>query len=187
MGQTLGLLKRVSSLTGSPLVYRMWQAPFVQDKFAPVKRHNDLTSIRRVLDVGCGPGTNAPLFRHTDYVGVDLSQQYIESARRRHCGRFIAADVRNIHVLEGEQFDFILVNSLFHHIETADVAPVLERLHDLLSPDGHIHILDLVLPKRRSISRMLALLDRATFRENSTTGWRFSPASSSRSLPSLIV
>ena len=48
MGQTLGLLKQFSNLTGSPLVYRLWQAPFAQDKFAPVRKH----WLQRALGLG---------------------------------------------------------------------------------------------------------------------------------------
>ncbi|MFN9035255.1 MAG: hypothetical protein ACK5YO_03100, partial [Planctomyces sp.] len=56
------LLHVVYDLLSLPAVYRMWQAPFVDAKFDPILRHNDLRSVRRVLDAGCGPGTNAHLF-----------------------------------------------------------------------------------------------------------------------------
>ena len=44
---------------------------------------NDVASVRRVLDVGCGPGTNTRYFEHADYLGLDINRGYIESARRR--------------------------------------------------------------------------------------------------------
>ena len=34
--------------------YRMWQAPFLEQKFAPALANNDLRRVQRVLDVGCG-------------------------------------------------------------------------------------------------------------------------------------
>jgi SAM-dependent methyltransferase len=126
-------------------------------------RRNNLASVRRVLDVGCGPGTNAALFEHADYVGIDISNQYIETARRRCRGRFITADVRTHESIENAPFDFILVNSLLHHLETSDVARILRRLNRQLSAHGHIHILDLVLPNRRSVSQVLARADRGGF------------------------
>jgi trans-aconitate methyltransferase len=54
-------------------VYSLWQAPFVTDKLAPVVSHNDIARVRRVLDVGCGPGTNTDFFRNADYLGVDIN------------------------------------------------------------------------------------------------------------------
>jgi SAM-dependent methyltransferase len=142
------------------LVYRAWQAPFAERKLAPLRAHNDLSRIRRVLDVGCGPGTNAPHFAHADYLGIDLNPRYVEDARRRHGRTFVAADVTEYRVDPAERFDFILVNSLFHHLDDAGTRRVLAHLAELLTDDGHVHVLDLVLPERATISRKLAEWDR---------------------------
>lgn len=142
------------------LVYRAWQAPFAERKLAPLRARNDFGAIRRVLDVGCGPGTNAPHFAHADYLGIDLNPGYVDDARRRHGRRFIAADVTEYRVDAAERFDFILVNSLFHHIDDAGTRRVLKHLAELVADDGHVHVLDLVLPGRASISRRLARWDR---------------------------
>jgi SAM-dependent methyltransferase len=142
------------------LVYRAWQAPFAERKLAPLRAHNDFASIRRVLDVGCGPGTNAPHFAHADYLGVDLNPRYVDDARRRHGRRFVVADVTEYRVDPGERFDFILVNSLFHHVDDTGTRRVLAHLAELLTDDGHVHVLDLVLPGRPSLSRRMARWDR---------------------------
>ena len=65
------------------LVYRAWQAPF-SEKFSPILAHNDLGVVRRVLDVGCGPGTNTHYFEDAGYLGIDINRSYVDSARRRH-------------------------------------------------------------------------------------------------------
>jgi len=145
------------------LAYRLWQAPFAEQKLVPVFRHNDLTRVRRVLDVGCGPGTNTPHFAGTDYLGLDFNEGYIDYARARYGRDFITADVTKYRVSESERFDFVLCNSLFHHIDTANVRRILEHLATLLTEDGHVHILDLVLPKEPSIGRFLARMDRGEF------------------------
>lgn len=146
-----------------PLGYRLWQAPFAERKLAPLFRHTDLRSFRRVLDVGCGPGTNTHHFANADYLGLDINPRYIESARRRHGRAFITTDVTTYRVAESERFDCILVNSFLHHVDTDDVRRILSHLGTLLTPDGHVHILDLVLPERVSIGRVLARLDRGEF------------------------
>lgn len=144
----------------SPHLYRLWQLPFWRAKFAPVARHNDLTRIERVLDVGCGPGTNAKLFAHTQYLGLDWNGKYISYARRRYAGQFVQADVRCFEPPPGTVYDFVLVNSFFHHLDDEATAPILARLERTLTPGGHIQILDLVLPSGRSIARYLAAHDR---------------------------
>ncbi|MCA9773951.1 MAG: class I SAM-dependent methyltransferase [Myxococcales bacterium] len=147
-------------LLEQPLVYRLWQAPFVRAKLAPVLAEVDLASVRRVLDLGCGPGTNAPVFAEIDYLGVDINPDYIANARRRFGREFVAADIRTFRVPERERFDFVLLNSFLHHIDDANTVKILESAREALTPDGRVHILDLVLPARPSIARTLARLDR---------------------------
>jgi SAM-dependent methyltransferase len=145
------------------LVYRAWQAPFAERKFAPIRKHNDILAARRVLDVGCGPGTNAAHFDRNDYLGIDFNPDYIATARRRFRRDFVIADVTTYTVDPTNRFDFILLNSLLHHIATVDVRRILAHLETLLTDDGHIHILDLVLPDHMSVARLLAHWDRGDY------------------------
>ncbi len=144
-------------------MYRLWQAPFVRDKLAPLTRRHEIAAARRVLDVGCGPGTNASEFTHAEYVGIDLSEPYIQTARRRHRGTFLVADVRTYQPAADDRFDFVLVNSLLHHLDTPAVRHILRSVHAQLTADGHIHILELVLPRRTSVARLLARADRGDY------------------------
>lgn len=142
-----------------PWVYRAWQAPFAERKLAPVWRHTDRSAVRKVLDVGCGPGTNAPHFRGLDYLGLDINPDYVALARSRYGMDFQVADVTEWRVRD-DAYDFILVNSFFHHVDDADADRILSHLATLLTEDGHIHILDLVLPPGPSPARLLARMDR---------------------------
>jgi SAM-dependent methyltransferase len=145
------------------IVYRLWQAPFADQKFAPILTHNELSRVRRVLDVGCGPGTNAKYFAHTQYLGVDINEKYIQDARRLYQREFVAADVRTYRPAPDARFDFVLVNSFLHHLATDEVRSILSHLNTLLTEDGHVHILELVMPSDPSISRLLARWDRGKF------------------------
>jgi trans-aconitate methyltransferase len=145
------------------LAYRLWQAPFAEKKVAPLFAHNDVARARRVLDVGCGPGTNTHHFASAEYLGVDFNPAYIDSARRRHGREFIVADVTTHQVPPERRFDLILANSLFHHIDDESTRRILRHLATLLAPGGHVHVFDLVLPERPSISKLLARADRGDF------------------------
>ena len=154
----------VTHLLEVPLVYRLWQAPFAADKLAPLFEHNDLQQVRRVLDVGCGPGTNTPLFTHADYLGIDINESYIDRARRKYKRTFVAADLTTWdYALAGGQFDFILINSLLHHINDIDCHKILSQLSARLSEDGYVHILELVLPGGYSVAQLLANWDRGKY------------------------
>ncbi len=156
-------MKLTAHIMENTQAYRLWQAPFVEEKFAPVLAHNDLDRVRRVLDVGCGPGMNTHHFAHADYLGIDHNRGYIEYARRRHGRNFVVADVTCYRAAPGDRFDFILVNNMLHHIDTPTARRILSHLNTLLTDDGHLHIIELVLPERRSIARFLARMDRGEF------------------------
>src|SRR5256885_3509708 len=134
------------------LAYRLWQAPFADKKLAPLFAHNDLRAVRRVLDVGCGPGTNTGHFGHADYVGVDINPRYIAYARRRYGREVLVADVTAGPNL-GARFDCGLVNSFLHHVYDAGADRILGPPAPLLNPAGHLHAPEPVLPARRSPAR----------------------------------
>jgi trans-aconitate methyltransferase len=155
---------RVERLLEQPIVYRLWMAPFAEQKLRPVKQNGGVHGVRRVLDVGCGPGTNASHFAHTDYLGMDINPEYIESARQRNStGKFMVQDVTTFSATPDERFDSILVNSLLHHIPTPEVERLLSHLATLLSDDGAIHIIEVVLPPNVGAPWALAKLDRGDY------------------------
>lgn len=125
--------------------------------------HNDLSRVRRVLDVGCGPGTNTHHFADAEYLGIDINERYIVDARRRHRRNFLVSDVTTYTATREERYDFIFVNSFLHHIDAANSNRILAHLSTLLTEEGHVHILDLVLPKDRTLARLLAHWDRGKF------------------------
>jgi trans-aconitate methyltransferase len=144
-------------------VYSLWQAPFATAKLAPLLAHNNLSRARRVLDVGCGPGTNTALFAGAEYLGVDINPKYIAHARAKYKREFAVADVSTYEEAPASGYDFILVNSFLHHLDTPDNARILQRLSGWLSADGHIHLLELVMPADASVGQFLARADRGKF------------------------
>lgn len=154
-----------------PWVYRLWQAPFAEKKFSPVRRYLDRLPARRVLDVGCGPGTNAARFLEAEYVGIDINEKYLAVGRARHQGQFVQADLTTADLSHLGSFDTILVNSFLHHLPDDAVDDVLERISELLEPDGRVHILELVLPESMNLARLMARLDRGRH-ARSIESWR---------------
>ncbi len=155
--------RAVERLLEQPLVYRLWQSTHEAQKFAPILAHNDVSRARRVLDVGCGPGMNTGLFARSDYLGIDINPKYIESARRRFNRNFVVGDATTFTVPSGEGFDFILVNSFLHHIANPLARRVLSHLATLLTPDGHLHSIEVIMPQRPGLPRALARWDRGKF------------------------
>lgn len=157
------LRRAADRLLELPLVYRTWQAPFASAKLKPFLAHADLARTHRVLDIGCGPGTNARVFAGRDYVGIDINPEYIRTASSRHPGRWVVGDVTDETIFPDEQFDCVFANSLMHHLDDAAVRNLLGRMARLTAPGGKVHVLDLVRPAHASAGRVLARLDRGRF------------------------
>ena len=159
----MGIIKKLSAILCNTTAYRLWQAPFARAKLAPVLHHNDFDKIQRVLDVGCGPGTNCRYFEKSDYTGFDINPSYIRYAQEKYKRNFVVQDVCTFEASASERFDFILLNSLLHHLSDDDTHRILGQLGKLVRPGGFVHIVDLVLPARRGIPRWLAESDRGDF------------------------
>jgi SAM-dependent methyltransferase len=160
-----------TELLAHPRAYLFWQGKFAEQKLAPMYAHNDMSRVRRVLDVGCGPGTNTRHFAAAGYLGVDVNPSYITYARRHYHRDFLAADVCEYTAPPGEKYDFILVNSFLHHIDLASTRRILSHLSTLLTEDGHVHIIEVAMPQQAKIARQLARWDRGRF-VRPTPEWR---------------
>ena len=116
-------------------VYLAWQAPFVEQKLVPFRRRHPAAPFRRILDIGCGPGTNTRAFLQTDpnYLGVDLNAGYIASAKRRFGDAlFMVGDASQLDIPSGEHFDCIFINSMLHHMDDEQVRSLLRSTRKAL-------------------------------------------------------
>ena len=153
----------IRDILNLPIMYRIWQFQFAYQKMKPVRKDQSLAEAVKVLDVGCGPGTNAKYFTHADYLGLDINERYISNARQRYPGEFRQCAVCTYQPEDGQAFDYIFLNSFLHHIDDENTSKILNCLHGLLTPNDSIHILDLVLPENRCIAKRLAKKDRGDF------------------------
>lgn len=95
---------------------------------------------RRVLEIGCGLGTDGAQFAAAgaDYTGVDLTEAAIELARKRFQlfdlrGEFRVADAENLDFAD-ESFDLVYSHGVLHH--TPDTARAVREIHRVLRPNG---------------------------------------------------
>ena len=120
----------------------------------------------RVLDLGCGPGTNAALFldqTRFEYTGIDSNPAYIRQAAQRYPLHFKCADATRLGSTD-EKFDVVLINSVLHHISPEETARMLRAARGLLDADGECLVLDMVKsPGSTLIQRALIRMDRGKY------------------------
>jgi cyclopropane fatty-acyl-phospholipid synthase-like methyltransferase len=92
-----------------------------------------------VLELGCGPGTDAvELSVRRRYVGVDLSRVQLSIAQRRapHA-TFILGDFTSM-AFRQASFDGIVAFYAFNHVPEDEVEPTFERTFAWLRPGGRL-------------------------------------------------
>lgn len=102
---------------------------------------------RRVLEIGCGIGSDAEQFvRHgADYVGIDISANSIDLCEQRFKvfdlrGQFCVMDAADTTALaQLGQFDLVYSCGVLHHYP--DIATVLDNIHTALVPGGELRFL----------------------------------------------
>ena len=126
----------------------------------------------RILDVGCGPGDIvAYLPASVDYVGFDMSAEYIEAAKQRFEGREGGPKCRFFHGLVNDaaldrfdEFDIVTANSVLHHLTDDEGSVLFELAKKALRPSGRLITLDPCYVEDQSrIARFLLSRDRGRY------------------------
>lgn len=163
MSQTTSGLRAALSL---PSVY-----DFVQNLVGAARARRELIahylraeSGQLFVDVGCGTGEMLDFLpAGVRYVGFDLSQRYIDSARRRYGerARFECLDVAEAGRLDIHDVDIALAFGLLHHLDDHEVLGLLQTLARLLGPNGRILTIDPTLsPGQHPVAAFVARRDR---------------------------
>lgn len=133
--------------------------------------HQLIGANTQVLDFGCGPGylANALKDKIAGYVGVDISEQYIETAKNK-CKDYpdfqfkafpLEASTNSLTTLEqeGKKFDAIIILSVVQYFEKhQDVINLLEQCKALLKSGGKIILADVMAHEHGLIQDILAIL-----------------------------
>ena len=118
---------------------------------------------RTIVDIGCGDAEIASYFnRKTKYVGIDISEKYIESARKKYpYFEFYHYDITKNKILSFTNCVFLLLG-VIHHLDDENSKNLINQLK---SNDGSVIIcLDGVKVKNQHpISKLLMKMDRGKF------------------------
>lgn len=145
-------------------VYDLLDLPFEYRRYRPIRRTIFEGVHGRVLDAGVGTGRNMPFYpRNGEVVGIDLSPQMLDRARKRQAqlgvkGVLRLMDATATDFLDGH-FDYVIATFLFCVLDDEDQLPALRELRRVCKPKGEIRILEYTYsrdPWRRFAMRLWA-------------------------------
>lgn len=147
-----------------PFFYNLVQAVFHHEKtkLEWERAIGDFAG-KNILDIGCGPGKDAPMFIGANYYGLDISPIYIQEAKEKYgkFGTFICSSVDDLLTIELPKFDVIIMKGVLHHLSDEQINKMLETIKALLNQKGKLITLDPTLTtKQNPISRFLVKSDR---------------------------
>ena len=121
----------------------------------------------RVLDLGCGPGTQliqlASLRHDASFVGVDLSDAMLDQAARRSADAGLTnidwqpADITRLDAFADASFDMVISSMTLHHLPTAaDLHRCFAEVRRVLREAGRVYFGDFARLHTATAMRALA-------------------------------
>ena len=99
-----------------------------------------ISSPRRILDVGCGPGNSTAVLvkRYPDakVTGIDSSPNMIETAKKSSLPNMDFAVADLVTYVPEQPMDVIFSNAVFHWVRREDRLPTMKRFIESLNPGG---------------------------------------------------
>lgn len=162
-----------------PNFYETLQSIFSPSKHSQLSKvieNSNLPTPCRVLDVGCGSGQDAPLFKDTnrfEYLGLEITESHIIRAKKRFPGMSFRLENLVEKPLDSQSFDLILIDSVLHHLPDAEALLLIERACATLKSGGVFLIQDMIYPAKNQrfalLQNLLIAMDRGKYcrqREN---------------------
>ena len=96
------------------------------------------------MDIGCGTGDILNSLPHVQYVGFDINEKYIATAKRRFKGRaeFVCAALQEYNTNGQNSFDIVLATGVLHHLDDVTCNTLFWLAHKSLRPRGRLITLD---------------------------------------------
>jgi cyclopropane fatty-acyl-phospholipid synthase-like methyltransferase len=158
------MIKYLRSILAVPAAYQLWWNVVggPAEVRVLVNEYVQPRTGARILEIGCGPGTIVSYLPPSDYLGFDLSPEYIKQAKRRFPNaRFVCERVSHFSLTKEKSVDVVLAIGIVHHLEDAEARQLFQIAHDALTPGGKLVTMDGVwIDDQSPVARWLLARDR---------------------------
>jgi SAM-dependent methyltransferase len=134
-----------------------WRKKFIRDTVCPAVGD-------KVVDIGCGPAQMLAWLPVVRYVGFDVSEAYIASAKKRYRrrGTFLVGHTGTLRGHEAlRDADIVMCCGVLHHLNNDEVLDVVRFAHEILKTGGRFVALEAAwLPGQSRLSKWMVAQDR---------------------------
>jgi cyclopropane fatty-acyl-phospholipid synthase-like methyltransferase len=139
------MLQSIRSVLAIPAAYNLWWNVVGGPAWAKVlvTEYIQPRDGTRILEIGCGPGTIVDYLPQVEYVGFDLSSEYIEMARKRFPqAKFVCERVSRFSLAKQRSFDAVLALGVVHHLDDQEARQLFQIASDALKSGGKLITID---------------------------------------------
>lgn len=164
------IFRYLRSVLAIPAVYNLWWNLVAGPASAKllVRGYVQPRVGARILEIGCGPGTIVGYLPQVEYLGFDLSSEYIKKAKRRFPkAQFLCERVSEFSLGKQGGFDAVLALGVLHHLDDREAKQLFQIAYDALKSGGKLVTVDGVFTNDQSgAARWLLTRDRGQFVRN---------------------
>lgn len=129
-----------------------------------IRQYTRSHKLKRVLDAGCGTGILCSLFSPKVYLGIDINEDVIFYARKKHKGyTFEIGDLTDLDLKQ--EFDLAIVIGVLHHLSDNQVRKFLSDVNEILVEKGVVIFIEAIYPrdKKSFVSFLLRYFDKGGY------------------------
>ncbi|MBU1148686.1 class I SAM-dependent methyltransferase, partial [Patescibacteria group bacterium] len=109
----------------------------------------------KVLDFGCGTGSNSWIFPVENYLGADVDRERIKFAKKIYPSYQFAVINNNTIPANDKSFDFICIFATIHHIPDSSFKEYLKQFKRILKDQGKVIVIEPVLLEKHKLVNLV--------------------------------
>lgn len=148
-----------------PFLFDLYQALIGSQKAVFANEYIKIKPGDKVLEIGCGPGQLVNYLAGAEYLGFDISKEYIDSAKKKFAGKgeFICCPIEEFSPVP-EKYDVVIANGVLHHVPDDIAFKFFDVGYKALKKGGRMLSLDGCYREGQSaIARFMLRNDRGKF------------------------